>query len=314
MGQRTPTETLFGIIAAFVERPTWKQAELARRLETKPETIRKHLTELQSGGFDLEREEDHPHVYWSVPKNWFPGAVIFKADEVPDLLRVLARAPKSKVRERLLAVVAERLKGLGHASPKHDVDGVQPPTVSEEEERWLAVMEDAITKKAAIKLRYFTTSSRNESWRHVSPHRVDLGPKPTLIATCHKANALKRFRVSNVLDARIDAAEKVRATTRDALEKFDTESLGGYRQQGPVVACAFFVREPESAWVARNLPDPHIRHETAPGGARFSVETPGVEMLARYVTGLGGAARAETPELAAAIRKIARAALDGAAS
>jgi predicted DNA-binding transcriptional regulator YafY len=314
MGQRSPTETLFGIIAAFVEKRTWTQAELARRLETKPETIRKHLTELQAGGFDLEREEDHPHVYWSVPKDWFPGALIFKPDELPDLLRVLARAPKSKVRQRLLATVAERLKSLGRASPRVDVDGVQPPSVTEDEERWLAVIEDAISSRAAVKLRYFTTSTRNESWRHVSPHRVDLGARPTLVATCHRAKALKRFRVSNVLEARIDQAETFRETTRDALDRFDAESLGGFRQQGPVVACAFFVRDPEAAWVARNLPDPHIRQESAPGGARFVVETPGVEMLARYVTGLGAAARAETKELAQAVEKIARGALDRTAS
>jgi hypothetical protein len=30
VGQRTPTETLFGIIAAFVEERTWSQAALAK--------------------------------------------------------------------------------------------------------------------------------------------------------------------------------------------------------------------------------------------------------------------------------------------
>lgn len=313
MGQRTPTETLFGIVAAFVERRTWKQVELARRLETKPETIRKHLTEMRAGGFALEREEDHPHVFWSVPRNWFPGALLFKADEVPDLLRLLGRSPKSKGRDRLLEVVAERLQGVGTPRVK-EPGGVHPPVVTDDEERWLAVIEDALNAKAALKLRYFTTSTRNESWRHVSPHRIDLGAKPTLIATCHKAKALKRFRVSNVLEARIDKAEAFRDVTQAALDELDLGSLGGFRQAGPPVACVFFVRDPEAAWVARNLPDGSIKHVSADGGARFMVETPGVELLARYVAGLGAAARAETRELASAVEKIARGALANAKS
>ncbi len=311
MGQRTPTETLFGIVAAFVEKRTWKQVELARRLTTKPETIRKHLMEMRAGGFKLEREEEHPHVFWSVPKNWFPGALLFKADEVPDLLRLLGRSPKSKGRDRLLEVVAERLQGVTGSQAK-EPGGVHPPVVTEDEERWLAVMEDAVNAKAAVKLRYFTTSTRNESWRHVSPHRIDLGARPTLIATCHKAKALKRFRVSNVLDVRMDKAEAFRDVTQAALDELDQGSLGGFRQAGPKVACAFFVRDPEAAWVARNLPDEQIKHASADGGTRFTVVTPGVELLARYVAGLGAAARAETGELAAAVEKIARGALENA--
>jgi hypothetical protein len=40
--------------------------------------------------------------------------------------------------------------------------------------------------------------------------------------------------------------------------------------------------------------------------------TGGLERLARYVVGLGGAARSETPELAARVRDLARGALEAA--
>jgi predicted DNA-binding transcriptional regulator YafY len=96
VGQRTPTETLFGIVAAFVEQRTWTQADLARKLETQTATIRRRLGELQAGGFKLERSEEPPHVYWSVPKNWFPGALPLQAEEVTDLLRLLARGPAER--------------------------------------------------------------------------------------------------------------------------------------------------------------------------------------------------------------------------
>jgi predicted DNA-binding transcriptional regulator YafY len=314
MGQRTATETLFGIVAAFVERSTWSQAELARRLETKPETIRKQLGELQAGGFKLEREEEHPHVFWSVPKNWLPGVLHFKADEAGDLLRLLGRAPRGALRTRVLTVVLSRLRNFGKQSPPADDTGVRSPSVGEEEERWLEVFEDAIQKKSAIKLRYFAASRRNESWRHISPHRVDLGPRPCVVATCHKSQALRRFRLSNVLDAKLDPNEPFRPLAEGELATFDADSLGGFHQDGPRVRCVFFVRDPDASWVSRNLPDERITLETTASGSRFSTDTSGVQILARYVVGLGAAATCETPELATAVATLAQGALSNSKS
>ena len=312
MGQRTPTETLFGIVAAFVEQRTWSQSALAKRLETTTETIRKKLGELQAGGFKLERSEDPPQVYWSVPKNWFPGALLFTADESKDLLRLLLRARRSELRERLLAVVISRLSSVGQSPADFDPAAVQAPGVGEDVERWLSVVEDAASKKIALKMKYFTASRRDVTSRHVSVHRVDLGPRPHFIATCHRTNELKRFRVSNVQDARLDRSEKTRAVDAEALRRFEEESFGGFHHDGPPVRCAFVVREPESAWVARNLPDDRIVQETVTGGVRFHVETASVDVLARFVVGLGGAARIETPDLADAVATLARGALANA--
>ena len=66
--------------------------------------MRKKLVELQ-GPFHLEREEDHPHVYWSVPKDWFPGGVFFTRAQLPELLRLLGRLPRSKARDVVLETV-----------------------------------------------------------------------------------------------------------------------------------------------------------------------------------------------------------------
>jgi predicted DNA-binding transcriptional regulator YafY len=310
VGQRTATETLFGIVAAFIEKRTWSQADLARRLETRPDTIRKRLGELAAAGFKLERDEDHPHVYWSVPKNWFPGALAFHADEVDDLLRLLAQSPRSKRRERVLAALLARLANLGNdAAKRFDASAVQALKIDPEEERTLDLVHDAATQRIALKMRYFTASRRDESWRHASVHQVDVGSRPQFIATCHRTGDLKRFRVSNVSDAKLDRNEPFRAADAGELARFIAESLGGFREAGAPVECVFFVRNPEAAWVARNLPDDRIAHESAPGGARFRVETPAVVHLARYVTGLGDAARAETPELRAAVAALARGAL-----
>lgn len=315
VGQRTPTETLFGIVCAFVDRNTWSQADLARHLETRPETIRRRLIELQAGGFKLERSEEPPQVYWSVPKNWFPGVLPFKADEVNDLLRLLGRARASELKARLLGVVVSRLSNLGQLASQTvglDPAAARDAVGRDEEERWLAVVEDAISKKTPMKLRYYTASRRDESWRHVSVHRIDAGPRTHFIATCHRADALRRFRVSNVLEARLDSHEKLRPADAAALKAFDEESFGGYRQEGPVVRCAFVVREPESAWVARNLPDDRMVQESVAGGIRFHTDTTAVTLIARFVVGLGDAARVESPELAEQVAALARGALANA--
>lgn len=314
VGQRSSTETLFGIVAAFIEQRTWKQADLARKLETRPETIRRHLTELQAGGLRLEREVEHPHVYWSVPKNWIPGALAFKADEARDLLRLIARAPRGALRERVVGVAVARLANLGRETEPFDPSAVRAPDIPEEEERWLALAEDAVAKRVPLKMRYFSTSRRHESWRHASVHRVDVGARPQFVATCHRAGGLRRFRVSNVLDAALDPREPFRLATADALATFDSESFGGFRDDGPLVSCVFFVRDPEAAWVAKNLPDDRIEPEHVAGGIRFSIETTAVAVLARFVAGLGEVARPESRELAEEVLSIASAAAANAAA
>ena len=297
-------------MAAFVEQRTWTQADLARRLTTRTETVRKQLGELQQAGFKLEREEDHPHVYWSVPKNWFPGVLAFKQDEVADLLRLLGRAPSGKLRDRIQALVVERLGHFGSAASRFDADAVRTQGVDAEDERTLAQLEDAVAQKTVAKIRYFTASRRDEGHRSVSVHRIDLGPTAQFVATCHRSGGLKRFRVSNVSSVMLEPNEEFRSTTAEELQRFDDESLAGFRGTGPALRVEFVVREPEATWVSRTLPDPRIVAAPEPGGGtRFSVTTTAGDQIARFVVGLGEAARAETPELKARVLALARGAM-----
>jgi hypothetical protein len=112
-----------------------------------------------------------------------------------------------------------------------------------------------------------------------------------------------------VLDAKLDAKEPFRVVAKADLAKFDESSMGGFRQDGPTVKCAFVVADTDAAWVARNLPDSRIQEESVAGGTRFSTETSNVQILARFVVGLGSSARAETPELRKAVQDLAKGAL-----
>lgn len=297
-------------MAAFVEKRTWTQADLARRLQTRTETVRRQLGDLQQAGFKLEREEEHPHVYWSVPNNWFPGVLAFQKDELPDLLRLLGRTPNGKLRDRIQAMLVERLGNFGGAASTFDAHAVRTPGVDADDERTLALLEDAAGSKTVAKIRYFSASRRDEGQRHVSVHRIDLGPAAQFVATCHRSGGLKRFRVSNVSSVQLDASEPFRACAAGELQQLDADSLAGFRGEGPAIATAFVVREPEATWVARTLPDARIVASPEPGGGtRFSVTTTAVAQLARFVVGLGAAARAETPELSAQVRALAEGAM-----
>jgi len=316
VGQRSNTETLFGIVAAFIDRKTWSQTDLATKLETRSETVRKYLLELQGDGFPFEREEDHPNVYWSVPKNWFPGALAFKAEEARDLLRLIARSPRGALRNRVVQTATARLAtgsaGAALSILQDPAATIQPTEMSPEEEKWLPLIEDAAVQRVTLNMRYYSASTGREQWRHASVHRIDVGARAQFIATCHRADELRRFRVSNVLDARLDKRESFRSTTAAALAKFDRESFGGFRDVGPSVECAFVVRNPEAAWVAKNLPDKGFEQESIKEGVRFTITTAGVAVLARFVAGLGEVAWPETPELATEVASIARAALANA--
>jgi predicted DNA-binding transcriptional regulator YafY len=304
MGQRTATETLFGIVAAFMDRRTWSQADLARRLETTPDTIRKRLGELRAAGFKLEREEDHPHVYWSAPKDWFPGASPFNATELGDLVRLVLQAPRSARRTRVLQMMASRLGSAGGTSPLEDA-AVQTRAIAADEERILDLVQDAAAKSVTLRMRYFTASRRDESWRHASVHRIELGERAQFIATCHRSGELKRFRISNVLDGELDAREPFRQASAADVEKWVAESFAGFRDaSSPAIVCSFVVSAPDDAWIARSLPSGNFEVTPVAGGTRFAIKTSAVFQLARFVVGLGELAFVETDELRAAVTEL----------
>jgi predicted DNA-binding transcriptional regulator YafY len=311
VGQRSATETLFGIVHAFIEQRTWSQAELARRLELGVPALRRRLVELQSAGWPLERsDEETTQVYWSVPREWLPGALHFKESEAVELLRQIGRLPQCAARRQLLQTVVARLP-KGALSAGFDTNAVAPSALTEVEERFVPVVEDSGTRQVPLAFRYFTVSRREEDWRRASVHRVELGPPTRFIATCHRGGKLKWFRVDNMLDARLDGSDTYRRVAPEALETFEAESLDGFHEDREPVTCSFVVRNPEGAWVRRNLLK-HMVAETVPEGVRVLVRTTAVQRVARFVVALGDAARPENPQLREAVIVLARGALSAA--
>jgi predicted DNA-binding transcriptional regulator YafY len=309
VGQRSQTETLAGVYQAFLQRRTWTQSELAKELEIGVEPLRKILHELLEKGMPLSREADHPHVYWSVPKDWFPSSVLFTRDEVPELLRQLRRIPLGIGRKRLLDLVLSRLPSNEAASTN---DLIVPREGSAQEEQYLAVVEDSANASTALYMRYYTASRGDVGERHVSVHRVFVGPPARFVGTCHRSGTLKTFRVSSIVHARIDDGEPYVDAARTAIDAYCKASLGGFHDGGVPVALSFSVRNPEARWVKNNVLE-GMQIEDLADGVRITAHTTAIGKLARFVIGLGGAAIPETPALAAEVEALARGALQAVA-
>ena len=307
MGQKSNTETLVAIVHAFLQQRTWRQADLAREVDIGVPALKKRLVELESNGFPFSRDTESPtDVYWSLPKDWFPGGVTFSSKEMPDLLRLLSRLPWSKTRNRLIDHI---LKAAPQQAEK--VHAVSPalvaPRASESEEIYLPLVEDAVAQRSALYLHYFTASRGSVEWRHASVQRIDMRPPTRLLVVCHRDGKLKWFRLDNVLHARLDPAEAYRKADEAEVQAMLAESMDGFHQGAPV-RCSFVVIGAESRWVAKNLL-PSMVVEPLADGIRVTALTAGLLRLSRFVVGLGASARVETPELAALVRELARGAL-----
>lgn len=310
MATRSGTDIALGIIHAFMQRRSITQAELSRRVGVKPPALRRHLDVLVRLGWPLTSEEDHPHVWWSVPKGWFPGSVVFGPQEVPDLVRQLGRMPGGAARDRLLRRVLEAAPRP--ATAVHDASTVVTTRSTDAEERHLDTAQDSAARHESLHFLYHTASRGAAHWRHASVQRVVVGPPPRLLAVCHVTGTLKWFRVAGVFEARLDAGVPYRAADVQEVERMLAQSLDGFHAGGDTVVCSFTVRDPEARWVERNLPGP-MGSEPGTGGTRFTTTTGALLPLARFVVGLGVAAESHTPELRREVVKLARGALARAA-
>lgn len=307
VGQRSQGASISAILQAFLARRTWKQTELAERVGIKVPALRKHVDSLIESGFPIEREEEHPFVYLSVPKDWFPGGVVFSGDRVVALLRQLTRVPASKERDALIKIVSECLSGdRGSLEARTRVVRARAPSPSETAH--LALIEDAAAGRTVLHCRYYS-SRGTEGWRHLSVQRVFPESPARFVAHCHRTDRLKWFRVDNVLDAALAPKETFRATTDEALDAMIHASLDGFYDDGPATAYSFVVREPEARWVKKNLLD-GMEVTDLDRAVRVRVKTTALPRLARFVVGLGAAAKPETPALTEAVRELAQGALE----
>ena len=302
MGHSSNTEARVAILKAFLDQRTRKQADLARHVGVSAATIHKRLEELRANGIPLASEKEHPHVYWSVPKTWYPGGVLFTGEQLTQMFRQLSRSSRSQARDKLLETLLAVL-------PSSNATVLIPAETTPREEKHLPIIEDAASQRTALRFSYFTANRGSEGTRYASVHRIVLGPPARFVATCHRTNALKWFRVENVTDAKLDDREPFRDADPKTVDSHLRASLDGFHEGGPPEKHVFFVSDPDARWVARNLME-EMHAEEVPGGIRVTLETSAPKRLARFVVGLGAAAKPLTPALEAEVEALAKGALE----
>lgn len=305
MGRRTATETLARVYQAFLLQRTWRQPELAARVGVSVDALRSALRDLQDAHMPLVKDEDGAHVFWSVPKSWFPGGVALDRETAGALVRELWRRPGTAANRRLL----ERLlSGLPSSDPLREAGAyLVVRDASGAEEAFLAVIEDARAKRMALHIQYYSTTS-GLSRRHVSVQLVFPESPARFIAICHRAGELRWFRLDGVTAVQEDATTRYLHPPRDALEEFVTRSADGFHEGEVAIEHRFFVSDPDARWVVRNLFSPFVADPVV-GGVIIRGQTAGCTRIARFVVGLGAAARAESEPLRTVVAELARGAL-----
>jgi predicted DNA-binding transcriptional regulator YafY len=234
--------------------------------------------------------------------SWYPGGILFTGEQVTQMFRQLSRVPKGKARNLLI----ENL--LKYLPARQALTAVIPAETTAREDEQLPVLEDAVQQRVSVRFRYFTANRGSEGIRHASVQRVLLGPPARFVAICHRTDELKWFRIENMSDAILDPTERYRETDSKHVDAHLRASLDGFHEGGAPTKQAFFVRDPDARWVARNLFE-EMQFEQVPGGIRVTVDTSALNRLARFVVGLGAAAKPLTPELEREVAALAQGAL-----
>lgn len=277
------------------------QADLARAVAIGVPALRQRLKDLKESGMPLHDERDGSFVYWSVPKTWFPGGIAIGSQDAEVLLRLLTRMPKSRERDRVIALVLTCLPGR---EPP-----VVPRAVSGQEDDYMSAIEDAATRARPIRFRYISASHGGHATREASVHRIAPGPPARFLATCHRDGKLKWFRVDGVSQVSVATGE-FRAAAMADIEEHVQSSLDGFHDaSAPKETHAFSVRLPEALWVERNLLEGMRVEHQGKSGMRVVATTTALHRLGRFVVGLGDAATAETPALRAEVERLALGAL-----
>ncbi len=302
MGTRSATQTALAILAALLEHRTIVQSELAHALGTGAETVRRHMLELQKIGLPLEREQEGTTVFWSVPRQWGPAGVRIPDGDAVQLVRHLSRLAPSRRRDALLETL---LGGLGQKGAELERLGevVAPGGSSVGADlAHLDLVEDSALARSPLRMHYYSMGRGELSWRDVSVQRV-VGHR--FVAVCHRDGHLKWFRVDNIAAAHLTHDVDWRAAPPPDVDAWIARGVAGFNALAPLAVHTYAVSPPADRWVARNLPQPDARLSRDGADLVVTVETHATLALARHVLGLGGLARATSPELRALVRHLA---------
>jgi predicted DNA-binding transcriptional regulator YafY len=298
LGARSAGQTTAGIMVAFLQERTWRQKTLADHLGIESRALVRRLKELAEGGMPLEREEEAPDVFWSVPHSWFPKGVLLQGERLQQLVRLVSRLRQSAERDKALELL------LGGETT--DEANAEPALV---DDAVLHAVQEACRHRRALVIHYRSAHSAETKERVVSPAALRrLDERPQMYAWCHFTGEARVFRLDAIEAVQL-AGVNYRETPAVEVERWRAHSVEGFIASGPLVDCWFEVKSPEGRWVTRNLPEgTHFEVQEREGVLCHSCTTGALVPLARFVAGLGELLVGCSPELADHVGALASAA------
>jgi len=176
------------------------------------------------------------------------------------------------------------------------------------EEAATATVRTALHRRRALRLRYYTASRDAISDRTVDPMRLLLlEGRSYLEAWCRLAEGVRFFRLDRIEDVTLlDEASNPPAHARP------TDVSAGLFRPAPDQQVAVLVLGPDAAWVSEYYPVDEV-DELGDGLSMVRMRYADEAWMVRLLLGLGSEVTVrEPPELAAALRRRAQAALERA--
>ena len=308
MGRESATRTLATIFAELIDKRTIVQAEIARRLEIKSETVATKMGELREAGVPVERVQDGKNVRWSMTKNWFPNAVVFERDEVSKLLLLLLRGKPSATREAFIAKLTAAVPSAKEVEQVVRAATVQTESLDREDSCRSAI-EAALLSRCAVSMRYQGTEDDEPCWRTASPQSIVNSDRSYVVALDHDRKALRHFRFDRMSRVVVEASVAYRAIDAELVERDVRESMHGYRG-GELRDVSFVVSG--AAWkrMKDNLPFSASHTEPVNDGVRVVVSSRGGRVLTRFLLAHGSDVTIETDEVREEVIAAARDAIE----
>lgn len=286
------TERFYRIELLLRERGCVGFAALREALEVSPATLKRDLQYLRDrlGAPIVYDAHDNGYRFETpagalaargAPRHELPG-LWFSADEIHALLTmhgVLGGLDDSGVLARHLAPVLERLESMLGADAAQAREAMKRIKVigtarRRAASRWFERIGSALVQRRRLAITYFKRSDGSQGERELSPQRlVHYRSTWYLDAWCHRSEALRRFALDAVRDARA-LETKARNVPLKELEAALDGGYGIYAASGAKRRWATLLFDAEAAaWVASEEWHPEQRARTLPDG-RYELQVP----------------------------------------
>ncbi len=267
----------------FAERRSWEERDLARRIGTR-EQLHQVLAVLADQGWPLQLDNG----VWSVPEGWTPGGLRLSAADLSELLRLLARAPRSRPRDQILSKLTRRIRQGSWVTPF----GADPPN------DYRPILEQAARDRRVLEILYFSRETCLARPRFASVQESATGARGECWIVSHPSNTATRVLLDSILDVR-ERPDLPYLSASNHLP--DPEPLGRVR-------VALRVPRFKTRQLVAGLP---VGLSVAQDGDSLRVEgrTSALTPVARLVVALGAGIVIDSPELRGLVDAIARIAI-----